>query len=246
MTARAGFATRAPVAIADEIRAAVGVVFGLGALGRSPSREAEVGGLVFYPVVGAAVGGIAAAGAALAAPLGPLPAAAAAVGVLAAGSVGRTVRTLANAGRRPDRHGLTLGGFALAVSVVAAKVWAVWRIPGGGRTAALVLAGMLGRWAIVVQCYGGTPAAGSGQAARLVGRARLREFGWASAIAFAATLATLDAIGLLVLLAATLTTIALRVAAYRRSGGVGAPLLDVSLELVETVVLLVLAGLARG
>lgn len=234
------------MAIADEIRAAAGVVFGLEALGRNLSREAQVGGLVFYPVVGAAVGGIAAAGAALVARFGPLPAAAAAVGVLAAASGGRTVRTLANAGRPPHQYGPSLAGLALAVSVVLAKVWAVWRIPGGGRLAALVLAGMLGRWAIVVQCYGGMPAAASGEAVGLIGRARLREFGWASAVAFAATLAALDAIGLLVLLAATLTTIALRVAAYRRTGGVSTRLLDISLELVETAVLLVLAALARG
>jgi len=234
------------VAIADEIRAAAGVVFGLGALGRNLSREARVGGLVFYPVVGAAVGGVAAAVATLAAPLGPLPAAAAGVGVLAAASGGRTIRMLVNVGRQPDGRGRAIAGLALAASVLAVKVWAVWHSPGAGRTAALILAGMLGRWAMVVQCYGGAPAAGSGEAARLVGRARLREFGWASAIAFAATLATLDAIGLLVLLAATLTTIALRVAAYRRAGGVSGPLLDVSLELVETAVLLVLAALARG
>ena len=41
-----------------------------------------------------------------------------------------------------------------------------------------------------------------GLAAQLVGRARLREFGWASALAFGATLAALDAVGLVVLLAA--------------------------------------------
>jgi adenosylcobinamide-GDP ribazoletransferase len=234
------------VAIADEMRAAAGAVFGLGALGRDLPREAQVGGLVFYPLVGAGVGAAAGVVAAVAARLGALPSAVAAVGSLAAASGGSTVRTLASVGRESGQRRASLGGLALSASVLAAKVWAVRHIPGGGRVLALVLAAMLGRWAIVVQCYGGAPPAGSGQAAPLVGRARLREFGWASAIAFATTLAALDAVGLLVLLAATLTTIALRVAAYRRAGGVSGPLLDVSLELVETVVLLALAALVRG
>jgi hypothetical protein len=39
--------------------------------------------------------------------------------------------------------------------------------------------------------------------------------------------------------------VSVRVAAYRRAGGVRGPVLDVSLELVETAVLLVLAVLAR-
>jgi cobalamin synthase len=227
------------VAIADEMRAAAGAVFGLGAVARDLPREAQVGGLVFYPFAGAGVGILAAAVAALASPLGRLAAATAAVGALAGASGGRTVRSLARAGG-------SSAGVALATAVVAAKLWAVWRLPGGARAVALVLAAMLGRWAVVVQCYGGTSVSGATLPARLVGRARLREFGWASAVAFATTLAALDAVGLVVLLAATLTTVGIRIAAYRRAAGVRGPVLDVSLELVETMVLLVLAALARG
>jgi cobalamin synthase len=65
-------------------------------------------------------------------------------------------------------------------------------------------------------------------------------------VAFGTTLATLDAVGLVVLLSATLTTIGIRVLAYRRLGGVNGMVLGVSSELVETVTLAVLAGLARG
>lgn len=230
------------MAIADEMRAAVGAVFGLGGVAHDLPREAQVGGLVFYPLAGAAIGGLAAVAAALASPLGRLPAAAVASGVLAGASGGQTVRSLARAGAgaggRPAR-------VVLVVAVVALKIWAVWRIPDGARSVALVLAAMLGRWAVVVQCYGGTPVPGAEGPARIVGRARLREFGWASAVAFATTLAALDAVGLIVLLTATLTTVSVRVAAYRRAGGVRGPVLDVSLELVETAVLLVLAVLAR-
>src|SRR5262245_63623835 len=84
-----------PVAITDEIRAAAATVFGLGAIGRDLPAEARVGGLVFYPLVGAAVGAIAGAAASLASPLGGWPAAVAAVLVLAAGSGGSTLADLA-------------------------------------------------------------------------------------------------------------------------------------------------------
>jgi adenosylcobinamide-GDP ribazoletransferase len=219
------------VAIAREIRAAVGAVAGVPALTRDLPREALVGGLLFYPIVGALVGGLAAVAARLAGRFGALAAAVAAVGVLALASRGATLRDLVAA------------GWIVPTAVLGAKLWAVAELPADAR--ALPLAGMLGRWAVVVQCYGGSPAAARGLAAQLVGRARLREFGWASAVAFGTTLAALDAVGLVVLLAATLTTVGIRVLAYRRLGGVNGRVLGASSEMVELVVLGALAGLAR-
>jgi adenosylcobinamide-GDP ribazoletransferase len=221
------------VAIAREIRAAVGAVAGVPALTRDLPREALVGGLLFYPIVGALVGGLAAVAARLAGRFGALAAAVAAVGVLALASRGATLRDLVAA------------GWIVPTAVLGAKLWAVAELPADARTLALPLAGMLGRWAVVVQCYGGSPAAARGLAAQLVGRARLREFGWASAVAFGTTLAALDAVGLVVLLAATLTTVGIRVLAYRRLGGVNGRVLGASSEMVELVVLGALAGLAR-
>jgi adenosylcobinamide-GDP ribazoletransferase len=221
------------VAIAREIRAAVGAIAGVPALTRDLPREALVGGLLFYPIVGALVGGLAAVAARLAGRFGALAAAVAAVGVLALASRGATLRDLVAA------------GWIVPTAVLGAKLWAVAELPADARTLALPLAGMLGRWAVVVQCYGGSPAAARGLAAQLVGRARLREFGWASAVAFGTTLAALDAVGLVVLLAATLTTVGIRVLAYRRWGGVNGRVLGASSEMVELVVLGALAGLAR-
>ena len=154
--------------------------------------------------------------------------------VLAGGSGGRPPRALAGTSR------------LLVLLVLVAKVWAVARLPDEARAVALPLAAMLGRWACVVQCYGGSVPAGAEAGAALVGRARLREFGWASALAFGITLAALDAIGLVVLLAAILITVAIRVQAYRRHGGVGPWVLGMSTELAETVALVVLAALARA
>lgn len=221
------------MAILQELRAAVAAVAGLPRLARDLPREALVGGLVFYPIVGALLGAAGAVAGRLGEPLGSLPAAVAAVGVVALASRGRTLRVLPPAGR------------LLSAAVLGGQVWAVAQLPADARTLALPLACMLGRWAVVVQCYGGSPAGARGLAAQLVGRARLREFGWASALAFGTTLAALDAVGLVVLLAATLTAVGIRILAYRWRGGVDGRVLGASGELVELVVLAVLAGLAR-
>ena len=246
------------MAIADELRAAVGGVTGLRRLGQGVPREAQVGGLVFYPLVGAAIGLAAVASLRLAHPLGPRLAAVAALVVLAAASGGRTLAGLASAagalGARGGPSAMlarlrarpSAAGVAVAAGFFLAKVWALLRVPEAARPLALTLAPMLGRWAVVVQCYGGSPGAARGLAAVLVGRARLREFGWASALVFAATLAVLDAVGLVVLLAVTLATVALRVLAYRRAGGLTGRLLAATAEVIETVTLVVLALLARG
>ncbi len=217
----------------QEIRGAGGTIAGLPAPVRDLPRAALVGGLAFYPLAGALLGGAAACAARAAAPLGPLPSALAAAAVLTLVGRGRTLRALPSAGR------------LIPAAMLAGKAAAIALLPAGARMLALPLACMLGRWALVVQCYGGTPPAGSGLAAQLVGRARLREFGWASGVALGTTLAVLDAIGLVVLLAATLTAVAIRVVAYRRLGGVDGRVLGASGELVELVALAVLAGLAR-
>jgi adenosylcobinamide-GDP ribazoletransferase len=223
------------VPIADEVRAALGAVTGLHGLAPDAGRAARVGALVFFPPLGAALGLVAAAAARLATPLGSLAAALAAIGTVALLGGGQTVRDLAR-----------VGWGAIAV-VLPVKVAAVAWLPADARLFALPLACMLGRWAVVVQCYGGRPAGvPDGASADLVGRARLREFGWASAVAFAATLALLDAVGLVVLLAAILVTVAVRLLVYRRLGGITGPALGATTELVETTVLLVLAALARG
>jgi cobalamin synthase len=109
---------------------------------------------------------------------------------------------------------------------------------------ALALASMLGAWAITVQCYGGAPAGVPGTGAALVGRARFREFGWASLGALGVALAAGDAAGLVVVLVAAAVTVGVRVWAYRRLGGLTGHLLMATRELVETAVLVTLGLLA--
>src|SRR5262245_2998437 len=215
------------------MRAAVASVAGIPALAANLSRESRVGGLAFLPVAGVVLGAAAGAAGHLAEPLGALPASATAIGIMAFVSRGRTLRELTPPAR------------PASAALVAGQVLATALIPPAARVLALPLACMLGRWAVVVECYGGSPARATGLAAQLVGRARLREFGWASAVAFGTTLAALDAVGLAVLLGATLTAVGVRVVAYRRLGGVDGRVLAVSGELVTLVVLAALAGLAR-
>ena len=125
---------------------------------------------------------------------------------------------------------------AAAVDLVA-----IARLAPGARTLALLLAPMLARWAVVVRCYGGAPRAAEGGLAGLVGRARFREFGIASDVALGVSLAVLDAVGLVVAVASALVTLAVRVVAYRRSGGLSAGALNATSALVETSALVLLS-----
>jgi cobalamin synthase len=131
----------------------------------------------------------------------------------------------------------------MALVALSARVVSLAALPPPSRTVALLVAPMLGAWAIVVQCYGGVPDADGPTA--LVGRARFREFGWASVTALGVTLALGDAVGLVLILVAAAATVALRVHAYRRLGGLTRRLLAATRALVETVVLGTLGALAR-
>src|SRR6266850_686695 len=135
-------------------------------------------------------------------------------------------------------------GITLAVTAVAARAAAAVVLPPPARTTALLIAPMLGAWAVVVQCYGGTPAHARGIAASLVGRARFREFAWASVVALGVTLSVGEPIGLVVVLVASLATVGMRVLAHRRLGGLTGRILAATRELVETAVLVLLAALA--
>ena len=245
------------MAVGEEIGAAVGSLTALERLAAGASRAALAGGLAFYPVVGLVLGALA-AGVATATER-VLPAAAGPAGVLALVALAgaRGARGLAAAAEALLRRGdavIVRGrlrtvpgplGIAAAGAALAARAAAAAVLPPPARTTALLLAPMLGAWAVVVECYGGTPTHASGKAAALVGRARFREFGWASVTALGMTLAVGEPIGLVIVLAASLATVGVRVYAYHRLGGLTGRLLAASRELVETVVLVTLGVLAQ-
>src|SRR6266403_616418 len=195
--------------------------------------------------IGAAVGSLTAferlaAGASRAALAGGLafyPVVGLVLGALAAGVATATERVL------PAAAGPA--GVLALVALTGARAAAAAVLPPPARTTALLLAPMLGAWAVVVECYGGVPTHASGTAAAIVGRARFREFGWASVTALGMTLAVGEPIGLVIVLAASLATVGVRVYAYHRLGGLTGRLLAASRELVETVVLVTLGVLAQ-
>src|SRR5579885_1937921 len=105
---------------------------------------AERGALAWYPVVGLGIGALAA----LMTRLVPSAGAVAGVGVL----------ELLGGGRPAPR------GVPLALGTLALGVGAAGALPAAARPAAFLLAPMLGRWALVVQSYGGVTARGAGGA----------------------------------------------------------------------------------
>jgi adenosylcobinamide-GDP ribazoletransferase len=140
-----------------------------------------------------------------------------------------------------------LGGTRGAVPATATlvRLALAWALPLRLVPLALAVAPMLGAWAIVVQCHGGSPARADRNDRAPIGRARFREFGWASVVAFGVTLGLAEAVGLVLLVTAALVTLAVRVAGYRRLGGLTGERLVATRELVETAVLAVLLGLAQ-
>jgi hypothetical protein len=190
--------------------------------------------LAFYPVLGLGIGALAAAAAESAALVSP--ALAAPVGVLA-------LEAMALLGPRRALAAATRVGWPLALTLLVAKLVAAAAVPAPALTSALMLAAMLGRWAIVVLCYGGAPIARE-PGDELPGRAGFGEFGWASLIAFAVTMSVAEAVGLVVLLVAVLSTLAIRIVSHLRLGGVDGRIVRAAGEVVETAVLSALAALA--
>jgi len=190
--------------------------------------------LALYPVVGLAFGALAAGVAMATASVAPELAGPAGVLALEAASRLRPRRALAGASRL---------GWPLAAACLAVKLVAAAGVPAPALPSALLLASMLGRWAIVVLCYGGSPIADA-PGDELPGRAGFGEFGWASLTAFAVTMSAFEAVGLVLLLAAALVTLGVRVASHRRLGGVTGRVVLAAGELVETTTLAVLAALA--
>jgi hypothetical protein len=187
--------------------------------------------LAWFPVVGAGVGTVAAGVAWLCAGFGDVLASLAGTGVLAA-SWWRLRASVLGAG--PSLLGALLETVAVA------------SLPAPARALALCLAPVFACWAMVVQCYGGLPTDRTAPWGALVGRARFREFGWASVTALGGALVALDAVGLVVAIVAALVTVAIRAWTYRRGGGMGTAGVVATGLAVEAAVLLVLAVVVRS
>ena len=251
---RARYAAAA-MPLGDELGAALAWVTVLGRRSARPAHTSAAG-LAWLPLVGLGIGAIAAGIAAAVGILAPRLAGVVGVLVLVALDGARGARGVAAATSallRPGEPHVVLArlravppwpAVAVAVGLVGLRTAAAVVMPAAVRTTAFVVTPMLGAWGIVVQCYGGTPIHARGVAAAVIGRARFREFGWASVVALGVTLAIGEAVGLLVVLVASAVTVGLRVYSYRRTGGLTGRLLSATRELVETAVLVTLGLLA--
>lgn len=242
------------MAMRERIAAALGCLTAFGWLAAGVPGRMLVEALALYPLVGLVLGGVAVVVARVGLPWanvagvltlvalegvrGPVGIAAAVDALTRPGGAAAVLARLRGRPRAP--------GIAVATAALVAKLWAAMALPAAVLTPALLLAPLLGAWAIVVQCYGGTPVRARGRAAAIIGRARFQEFGWASLTAFGITLALGEAVGLLVLLAVIAATLGLRLLAHARLGGLTGRLLSATRELVETVVLVTLAVLVLG
>lgn len=130
-------------------------------------------------------------------------------------------------------------GFALAV------------LGGSTLALAIVLAVVLGRWAMAVHAYGSIAARPDDLAGTFVKQLQFNQFAVASVTAMAVTLAASNAMGVLLLFGVASVTIAFRIAVHGWLGGVTPSTIRAAGELAETTALglcalLVLVARALG
>ncbi len=137
----------------------------------------------------------------------------------------------------------TTGAFGalVLVLVLALKMRSLDAAPAETRAAALLLAPMLGRWAIVVLAFGSLPARPDGVGFTMVRSLTFREFGIATVVALWVTLAATAARGLVAALVVASVTIGCRILTHRKLGGVTGDALGAIAEVTEALVLTVFA-----
>jgi cobalamin synthase len=136
------------------------------------------------------------------------------------------------------------GGQAYRGAVLASVVFGVAKalvlaIPASVRPAALLFAPMLGHWGLVVLLVGARDAAAP--AHKFNTAIGFREFALASVFSFIALFAVAEAFGIFIAACGAALTLAIRLLAHRRMGGVSWPLLQVTRQLIETMVLVLFA-----
>jgi len=211
-----------------------------------PDRERLARAMLFFPVVGAAIG-VVTAGCALALADVASHTSLSIVSVLLmtalSGGLGlRGIRALARALRPGAAEGRRLVSTAAVLTILVGKITMLAAIAESLMGHAVLLAGVLGRWAPVVLAHGARPVKAAAGDALAVGRVGSREFAWASVLAMGASLAAGEALGLLAVIAAALTATGLRLWAYRDGRGMTAEWLAAAIDLVELAVLAALAA----
>ncbi len=200
------------------------------------------GALLFFPLIGLAIGAVAAVANVALQAAHPRLRGVFVAAVLAGAGGAAGLRSFA----RAVQHlwagrvaGSAAAGWAGAAGAFALKAWAIASL-SPSLAPALLFAPMLGRWAMVVCAYGARDAARPGTGARFHREIGFREFAWASALALGLLLGTLEAVGVVVAVAAAGTAVALRLFWHRRRGGVNWDMVAATGEVAETAALVVL------
>src|SRR6266481_3264820 len=210
--------------------------------------------MVFFPIVGFLLGVVLAIfDSAIGVALGPVARSLATLMAAAGLSLGLANRGLADTvevlrrGTRPASTGLTRIGPLGAIASIAAfalEVWCLSRISdNSGRAAAIVMAMMLSRWAIVPIGYGLKPLEHWGLGVPYEGGISFREFAISSVIALGITMGLYQNVGLAVIVVLALTILAMRLSLSRRVGGASGYMLAGGCALAEVVTFAVLAAI---
>ncbi len=218
----------------------------------TPAERARAMG--FFPIVGFILGVVLAIfDSALGVALGPVARSLATLMAAAGLSLGLANRGLADTvevlrrGTRPASTGLTrIGplGASASIAAFAFEVWCLARIADdSGRAAAIVMAMMLSRWAIVPIGYGLKPLEHWGPGVPYEGNISFREFAVSSGVALGLTMGLYRNVGLAVIVALALTVLAIRLILSARMKGASGYMLAGGCALVEIVVFGVLAAL---
>jgi cobalamin synthase len=136
-------------------------------------------------------------------------------------------------------------GAVALIAVALLKGGALCVLDGTTLALAVLLAVVLGRWAIAVHVYGSLAARQDDLAAALVRGLQFNQFAVASVTAMAVTLAASNAMGVLLLFGVATVTIAFRIAVHGWLGGVAPATVRAAGEMAETVVLLLCAALVQ-
>jgi cobalamin synthase len=127
---------------------------------------------------------------------------------------------------------------AAAIALDALLKGAALSVLGGSTLGlAVVLAVVLGRWAMAVHAYGSLPARPDDLAATFVKQLQFNQFAVASVTAMAVTLAASNAMGVLLLFGVATVTIAFRITVHAWLGGITPATIRAAGELAETTAL---------
>lgn len=150
-------------------------------------------------------------------------------------------------GSRPASTGIArigpFGAIAAIIWFISADYLLSQIHDPSGRTAALVMATTLSRWAIVPIGYGLRPLERWGLGVAYENGIRFREFAVSSVIALGVTMGLYENVGLAVIVALALTILALRLIFSRRLGGAAGYALAGGMAICQLVIFAVLVAL---